>query len=93
MALCTSQQLSAFALERCAKTCGLCDKPGSAGGCPDTSEGCDLLRAFNSIFKKFYGEDNRIKPEILEEMKIWWNGLLRDDMDQTWFSLINYWFN
>uniref|UniRef100_A0A0N4UPR5 ShKT domain-containing protein n=1 Tax=Dracunculus medinensis TaxID=318479 RepID=A0A0N4UPR5_DRAME len=52
-ALCNSPQLSAFALERCAKTCGLCDKPGSAGGCPDTNENCNLLRNLHSCNDTF----------------------------------------
>ncbi|VDN60840.1 unnamed protein product [Dracunculus medinensis] len=60
LALCTSQQLSAFALERCAKTCGLCDKPGTttmaASNCRDERVDCARHRQFCHVhpFSSYY---------------------------------------
>lgn len=41
--LCTNAQTAPTALEKCPGTCGLCNRPGALGGCPDMVTNCVQL--------------------------------------------------
>ncbi|VDN54348.1 unnamed protein product [Dracunculus medinensis] len=43
--LCTNPNISAVALAKCPRNCGLCNQPGAGGRCPDTSPNCAVLVA------------------------------------------------
>lgn len=46
MTHCKDPALYQIALLKCPKACGLCDKPGALGQCPDTSDICNAVIGF-----------------------------------------------
>ncbi|VDN54067.1 unnamed protein product [Dracunculus medinensis] len=45
---CKNPLLYPIVLARCPKTCGLCDRPGALGRCPDSHPICPQLRLFGN---------------------------------------------
>ncbi|VDN60584.1 unnamed protein product [Dracunculus medinensis] len=62
---CRNPLLYPIVLARCPKTCGLCDRPGALGRCPDSHPICPQLRLFGNAC-----QDSRIAQMCMESCNI-----------------------
>lgn len=55
--LCNHPNTTSLALAKCAQTCGLCDRPGAGGGCPDFDDECPSMISYMSCNDPYMQEN------------------------------------